>query len=118
MVFVLAAFNPHWLDGIISPYSSGWIVILRVAFLVYSLVLCCLLIVIFSFRGNWQGSLLSKFGSDTLFFYLAHPYVLYGFVRLWTQFCGRINILDTLVIVLLTVVVLSLMEKAKNKLCY
>lgn len=113
-VFVLAAFNPHWLDVIISPYSEWWVVALRIAYLAYSLVLCCLLLAMFGFKANWHGNIISRLGSDTLFFYLAHPYVLYAFVCLWTLFDGRVNIFDTFVITALTVAFLSLMERVQG----
>lgn len=113
-VTVIASLNPHWLDVIIQPYNGLIVFPLRIAFLCYSLLLSYLLVFAFSLNKKWEGSRMAEAGSDTLFFYLLHPYVLYCIVRLWGLFGDTIDILDACMIAALTVVVLFGMEKIKT----
>lgn len=57
---------------------------------------------------------MAEAGSDTLFFYLLHPYVLYCIVRFWGLFGDTIDILDACMIAALTVAVLLVMKKIKT----
>lgn len=113
MLIGLASLNPHWLDCIIQPYGSPKVSVIRVAYLGYSLLLCYLLLRIFNFRHDWSGSLLSRFGRDTLFFYLLHPYILYVMTILVGGFGDTVNIFDSVIITAFTVAVLLLMEKIR-----
>lgn len=109
----LASLNPYWLDCIIQPYDSLKMFVIRIAYLCYSLLLCYLLVYIFNFKHNWNESLLSRFGCDTLFFYLLHPYILYVITILIGEIGETINIFDSIIITVFTIVILVLMEKFK-----
>lgn len=109
----LASLNPHWLDCIIQPYDSSKMFMIRSTYLCYSLLLCYLLVSIFNFKHNWNESILSKFGRDTLFFYLLHPYILYVITILIGKTGQTINIFDSIMITVITIAILVLMEKIK-----
>lgn len=116
MFLVLMGFvslNPYWLDCIIQPYGSLKMSVIRFAYLCYSLLLCYMLFCIFNFKHDWNGSTLSKLGCETLFFYLLHPYVLYVITIFIVGPGGKINIFDSIMITVFTVVVLLLMGKIK-----
>lgn len=108
----IVSLNPHWLDCIIQPYVSLKVFVIRIAYLCYSLLLCYLLVCIFNFKHNWNESILSKFGRDTLLFYLLHPYILYLLIILWGA-GETINIFDSILITVSTVALLFLIEKIK-----
>lgn len=110
---LVVSFNPFWLNGIISPYSSWKVLIIRIMFLGYSLVLSLLLVFIFSFKKNWENTLFSKLGNNTLFFYLIHPYILYLAVILWSYNDKSINIFDALLITVIVTVILHYLSKIK-----
>lgn len=109
----MVSLNPHWLDVIIQPYNSLKVFPIRIGFLCYSLLLSFLLVFAFSIKQDWNSSWIAKAGSDTLFFYLLHPYVLYGCVRLWGVFSDTINIFDSCAVTALTLTVLLGIEKIK-----
>lgn len=113
VLLILASFNPHWLDCIIFPYGNLKVFVIRIAYLCYSLLLCYLLVCIFNFRHSWNESLLSKFGRDTLFFYLLHPYILYIMTITIGMFGKTINIFESIMITIFTVIILVLMKKIK-----
>lgn len=68
LVFVVS-FNPRWLDVIISPYSDYKGLPLRIAYLLYSLLICLGIMVIFKRKNKWVQNKFSAWGADTLFFY-------------------------------------------------
>lgn len=109
----LASLNPHWLDCMIQPYESLKVLIIRIAYLCYSLLLCYFLVYIFNLKHNWNKNTLSKFGRDTLFFYLLHPYILYVMTILIGGAEETVNIFDSILITAFTVAVLVFMEKVK-----
>lgn len=109
----LASLNPHWLDCIIQPYGSLKVFVIRVAYLGYSLLLCYFLVCIFSFKHDWSENVLSKFGRNTLLFYLLHPYILYLVTILIGSKVDIINIFSSILITVFTVVILMLVERIK-----
>lgn len=113
LLIVLASLNPHWLDCIIWPYVNLKVFMIRIAYLCYSLLLCYLLVCIFSLKHDWNESILSKFGHDTMFFYLLHPYILYLITILIGRIGGIINIFDSILITAFTVAFLVLLKKIK-----
>lgn len=46
----LSSLNPYWLDCIIQPYESLKVFIIRIAYLCYSLLLCCFFSLYFQFK--------------------------------------------------------------------
>lgn len=110
----LASLNPHWLDCIIQPYGSLKVFVIRIAYLCYSLLLCYLLVCIFNFKHNWNETVLSRYGRDTLFFYLLHPYILYPMTILIGGAGKTTNIFDSFLITVCTVIILLLMGKIKT----
>lgn len=113
-IMAVSALNPYWLDVIISPYKNNWGIFFRMSYLAYSLILSGLLLAIFSFIKEWRDNVFSHYGSDTMLFYVIHPYILYGIVRLWCHFTNAINIIDTLLITMLTTSILAVIEKTKT----
>jgi putative membrane protein len=109
----LASLNPHWLDCIIQPYGSLKVFVIRIAYLCYSLLLCYLLVCIFNFKHDWNENAVSRYGRDTLFFYLLHPYILYPMTILIGGAGKIINIFDSCLITVFTVAILLLMEKIR-----
>lgn len=114
IILIVVSFNPYWLTCIISPYSSGIVFFIRISYLIYSLLLCYLLVLIISFKRSWENSYLARTGSYTLFFYLIHPYILYSVLITLSHFGNKsINIIDTIFIVLVTIIILYLINKSR-----
>lgn len=107
------SFNPRWLDVIISPYSDYKGLPLRIAYLIYSLLICLGIMVIFKRKNNWTQNIISMWGADTLFFYLYHPYVLYLVVYAWSYYSFEVNFGASLLITFLTTVLLALLKNIK-----
>ena len=104
VVMTIVSFNPHWLDVIILPYSSYKVFFLRIAYLCYSMFL--------SVR-NWENNIVAKAGSDTLFYYLMHPYILFVFVQVGMLFNDVISFVEAVCITSATIIVLYLLGKIK-----
>lgn len=107
------SFNPRWLDVIISPYSDYKGLPLRIAYLLYSLLICLGIMVIFKRKNKWTQDRISTWGADTLFFYLYHPYVLYSVVYVWSCYNSEVNFGASLLITFLTIVFLALLRNIK-----
>ena len=99
VAILISSFNPRWLVVIISPYPDFKGLFFRLMFLCGSSILCYLI--------------LAKVGSETLFFYLLHPYVLYVIVAIWSQMNDHINMLSAICITSVTVFILMLLRKIK-----
>lgn len=113
LIIVLASFNPRWLDVIVFPYSDLKGVLLRFIYLGYSLFLSLLMIVIFKCKKNWDKTVISSLGSDTLFFYLLHPYILLSIVYIIGLHNVKVNVLIALAITVVTTFILMLLRKNK-----
>lgn len=113
IIIGLASLNPHWLDCIIQPYGSLKVFVIRVFYLCYSLLLCYFSVCIFSFKHDWSENVLSKFGRNTLLFYLLHPYILYSLTILIGSIVNTINIFSSILITVFTVAILMLVERIK-----
>ena len=113
ILIAVSSFNPRWLDVIISPYADWKSLPLRGAFLLGSFIISILLILEFKYKRTWANNRWAKTGSDTLFFYLFHPYILYVVVILWKNHIGSINMLAAIAITLLTMAVLFLLSNIK-----
>lgn len=113
LIAIVASFNPRWLDVIISPYSNYKGLLLRTAYLGYSMLLCFGILIVFKFKKNWNQNSLSTLGEDTLFFYLYHPYILYSVVYAWSLLTPKVNFLSSLLIVGTTTMLLLLLHRNK-----
>lgn len=113
LLVLVVSFNPRWLDVIISPYSDYKGLPLRIAYLLYSLLICLGIMVIFKRKNNWCKNKFSTWGADTLFFYLYHPYVLYSVVYVWSCYNSEVNFGASLLITFLTIVLLALLRNIK-----
>ena len=113
LLIVIASFNPRWLDVIISPYSDYKGLPLRIAYLLYSLLICLNIMVIIKRKNYWTQNIISRFGADTLFFYLYHPYVLYLIVYVWSCYNHDVSFGTSLLITILTTVLLVLLKNIK-----
>lgn len=114
LIIVLASFNPRWLEVIVFPYSDSKGVLIRFIYLVYSLLLSFIMIVIFKYKKNWDKNVISTLGSDTLFFYLLHPYILFTIVFFVGLHDVKVNVLIALSITVITIFVLMLLRKIKS----
>lgn len=113
VVMTIVSFNPHWLDVIILPYSSYKVFFLRIAYLCYSMFLSVAVIAIFGFKRNWENNIVAKAGSDTLFYYLMHPYILFVFVQVGMLFNDVISFVESVCITSATIIALYLLGKIK-----
>lgn len=113
VVMTVVSFNPHWLDVIILPYSSYKVFFLRIAYLGYSMFLSVAAIAIFDFKRNWENNIVAKVGSDTLFYYLMHPYILFVFVQVGMLFNDVISFVGAVCITSATIIALYLLGKIK-----
>lgn len=109
----IVSFNPHWLDVIISPYSSNKVLVLRIAYLGYSMFLSVAVLVMFSFKKDWENNIVAKVGSDTLFYYLMHPYILFILVQVWLLFDIFISFIGAVCITSATMLILYFFGKIK-----
>lgn len=109
----IVSFNPYWLNVIISPYNRWEVFIIRIVYFGYSLLLSYFLFLIFSFKKNWHDNIFSKSGSNTLLFYLIHPYVLYMITRLWSYNDKSLNFVDACLIAITVVIILYILNKIK-----
>ena len=113
VVMVVVSFNTHWLDVIILPYSSYKVFFLRIVYLCYSMFLSVAAIAIFDFKRNWENNIVAKAGSDTLFYYLMHPYILFVFVQVDMLFNDVISFIAAVCITSATIITLYLLGKIK-----
>lgn len=113
LCFVLASFNPYWLDIIIYPYINIYGPILRLLYILNSIVLSYTFYVIISKIFHNDG-ILSKEGSNTLFYYLFHPYVLYVIIFVYIKlFDSSINIFVSLLICIIVTFILFKLRQIK-----
>ena len=113
VAILISSFNPRWLVVIISPYPDFKGLFFRLMFLCGSSILCYLILIVCKFKRDWSRNILAKVGSETLFFYLLHPYVLYVIVAIWSQMNDHINMLSAICITSVTVFILMLLRKIK-----
>lgn len=111
LLIVFSSFNPYWLNVIVFPYGNMMGLFVRIAYLIYSFVISILFLCIFEMKERWSDSFLSKWGKDTVFFYLLHPYILYVIVRIWSLHHSTINLIDALMITVITMIILVYLRK-------
>lgn len=102
----MVSFNPRWLDAIVFPYSDIKGLPIRFLYLAYSMLLCFLILVAIKLKQNWNNYKLSTLGKDTLFFYLLHPYILYGITFVFWLLNVRVNVAIAILITAITVFML------------
>ena len=110
------SFNPYWLTSIISPYSNIYGSVMRLIYILYSSVLSGLILIVMSHIHKDVLRSCSKYGKDTLYIYLLHPYALYTTLLIWQKVDTNVGFVDMLLITIITLIIVMLCTLAIKKI--